>query len=506
LVTGLTATVLLTVGAVAADANAAPFCRGGRMVGSHGGEDGPHAAQGFAAHLAVAPGPIVAGHPARMRIVNEGAGALSFEVGAHGTQRWVGGSWISMPPPSGGARPPVVRATRPGSVSRCVGPPTEPNWPAGKYRWSLPVTVQGTDGRHRHLLRATFRVRSKKTTNRKRRRPRPTPHDVATAPSEKCSPSVTSDRVVAPEPAKASKFPYTIDRAGEPAGPSGGAGAPIIFSEGGSLAQASNERQIESNDTQALFITAFAPEGVAKIQFIINGSTVVDEKTCTGSAADCEYESLEWYAEPEDLPVGTMWIEVVLSSRVEVGGEPLRSSARWWVTVPYVPPPQPGIPQPPKYKQVLEFREAHGLDLDLDPVADEHELHIRVWEGIDAWFNPSGPGGQVANETWERWGVPLRYPDEQVLEYREAFLAWDAPSIHDWAKAHAWNAYGGYYMDERAGGLLRVGFTERQAELVAQMKTELGGRLADLDRITAFPTPPTITIASLEAARRCGST
>jgi hypothetical protein len=317
---------------------------------------------------------------------------------------------------------------------------------------------------------------------------------------------VTSDRVVAPEPVKASKFPYAIDRAGDPAGPGTVAGAPIIFSEGGSLTQASKERQIDGNDTQDLFIKALAPEGIAKIQFIINGSTVVDEKTCTGAAEECEYVSLDWIVEPEDLPFGTMWIEVVLTSRVEVGGEPMRSGTCWWVTVPYVPPPQPGIPQPPKYKQVLEFREAHGLDLDLDPVADELELQARVWEGINAWWNPAGVAGQVARATWERWGVPLRYPDEQALEYREAYFASDVPLIHNWAKEHAWNVYGGYYMDERAGGLLRVGFTEHQAELVAQMKTELGGQLAAPDRITAFVTPPTVTIASLEVARRCGST
>jgi len=55
-------------------------------------------------------------------------------------------------------------------------------------------------------------------------------------------------------------------------------------------------------------------------------------------------------------------------------------------------------------------------------------------------------------------------------------------------------------MDERAGGLLRVGFTEHQTELVAQMKHELEGQLAAPDRITGFLSPPTFTVESVENA------
>ena len=70
--------------------------------------------------------------------------------------------------------------------------------------------------------------------------------------------------------------------------------------------------------------------------------------------------------------------------------------------------------------------------------------------------------------------MPLRYVDEQEAQYREAYMAQDGPLIKEWAKEHAWNRFGGYYGDERAGGILRVGFTQNQPELIAQMKAELG--------------------------------
>jgi sugar lactone lactonase YvrE len=307
-------------------------------------------------------------------------------------------------------------------------------------------------------------------------------------------------REIIVEPQSAARTFYAIDSAGDVVKSWNVEVAPVIFSEGGTLTQASKEKAIDVNDTQELTINAFAPEGVRKIQFIVNGTTIVDEKTCTGTATQCEHETLQWIVEPGDLPSGTMWIEVVLTSRVEEHGEPRRSSTRWWVTVPYVPPPEPGVPQPPKYKQVKEFREERGLDLDLNPVADELALHARVWETIDAWWAPDTPAGGVAQATWERWGVPLRYVDEQELEYRLAYIAQDVPLIQEWAKAHAWGQYGGYWVDERAGGLIRVGFTEHQAELVAQMKAELGSALAATERITTFTTPPTSTVAQVEAS------
>lgn len=267
---------------------------------------------------------------------------------------------------------------------------------------------------------------------------------------------------------------------------------PTFRSESGSFVERREQELRPGN--QNLYIEGHAPEGIRKIQFIANGTTIVDEKTCTGTDAACENEHLQWITDTEELAPGTMWIEAVLTDTL---GNSV--SKRWWVTVPYTPPPPNGVPTPPRYPDVLRFREEYGLDLDLNPISDELELHERVLETIGWWHNPQTPLGEVARASWERWGVPLRPSDVAELEYREAFAEQDLPLIQTWAKEHAWSSYGGDYMDERAGGLLRVGFTERQAELLAQMKQELGGQLAATDRIVGFTTPPAYTVGSVEA-------
>ena len=245
---------------------------------------------------------------------------------------------------------------------------------------------------------------------------------------------------------------------------------------------------------QNFFVEGEASEGIKTIQVIANGTTIVDEKTCTGGREACKTAYLDWIVATEELPPGTMWVEAVLTNYLNES-----SSRRWWVTVPYIPPPPPGNPEPPKYKEVHQFREERGLDLELNPVADELELQAIVEEAITAWFNAETATGRVAYGAWERWGVPLRQKDVEELEYRLAYIHQDIPLVEQWARAHAWNLYGGYWVDERAGGLFRVGFTEHQAELVAQMKQELGGQLAAPDRITTFITPPTETVAQVEA-------
>jgi hypothetical protein len=300
------------------------------------------------------------------------------------------------------------------------------------------------------------------------------------------------------EPETGARTFYAIDTAGDVVKSWNVEVAPIIFSEEGTLTQGSKEKAIDGNDTQKLFINAFAPEGVRKIQFIVNGSTVVDEKTCTGTAKECEHWTLDWIVEPAELPAGTMWIEVVITSRVlEEHGEPRKSSTRWWVTVPYVAPPEAGVPQPPKYKKVLNFREEYGLDLDLNPVADELALHNRVWETIDAWWTPSTAVGQVANATWERWGVPLRYVDEQELEYREWLYTTNAAKIDAWVEATEPPNFAGYYLDNRAGGIMYVGFLGNQEEQLNQLKSSLS--LVAQARVKVYPVAPTVSYLSARA-------
>ncbi|MGN6258329.1 MAG: virginiamycin B lyase family protein [Solirubrobacterales bacterium] len=267
---------------------------------------------------------------------------------------------------------------------------------------------------------------------------------------------------------------------------------PTFNKESGTLVE-KREKELGIGD-QTLTIEGHAAEGISTIQFIANGDTIVDERTYTGTRAERENEQLQWIVNTEELSPGTMWIEAVLTDSLEN-----KATKRWWVTVPYIPPPPPGVPQPPRYKRVLEFRENYGLDLDLNPVVNELELHERVIETLGAWHNPQTPLGEVAYAAYERWGVPLRPVDVAELEYREAYIAQDAPLIEAWAHAHAWSQYGGYFADERAGGLIRIGFTEHQAELVAQMKQELGASLAAPSRIVGFSSPPTWTVASIEA-------
>jgi tripartite motif-containing protein 71 len=306
-------------------------------------------------------------------------------------------------------------------------------------------------------------------------------------------------REVTVEPQEGDRTFYAIDAAGDVLKSWNVEVAPSIFGENGTLTQASKEKAIDGNDTQELEIKAFAPEGIRTIQFVVNGSTIVDEKTCTGTATECEFATLQWIVEPEDLPAGTMWIEVVITGRVlDEKGQPRRSSTRWWVTVPYVPPPEPGIPHSPKYKEVLNFREEYGLDLDLNPVADELALHSRVWETIDAWWNPGTEAGQVANATWERWGVPLRYVDEQELEYREWLYRTNAEKIDKWLEETEPANFAGYYLDNRAGGIMYVGFLGDQEQQLNQLKASLN--LVAPDRVKVYPVPPTVSYLTARAA------
>jgi DNA-binding beta-propeller fold protein YncE len=311
-------------------------------------------------------------------------------------------------------------------------------------------------------------------------------------------------REVIVEPQHEARTFYAIDGAGDVVKSWNVEAGPVIFTEGGNLTQLRNEKEIEKNDTQELEVQGFAPEGVKSIQIIVNGSTIVDEKTCTGSAKECEHfppTPMRWIVEPEELPVGTMWIEVLITGRVtEKEGKPIenKSSTRWWVTVPYIPPPEPGIPQPPKYKSVLEFREEYGLDLDLNPVTDERELQDRVWETIDAWWTPETEAGKVANATWELWGVPLRYVDEQELDYRQRYMEHDIPLIEQWGRTHFPGTFAGVYVDQRAGGIMRVGFTSGAAGSLAQLKSEVS--LMAPERLGEFQGPPVQPLSSLEGA------
>ncbi len=241
-----------------------------------------------------------------------------------------------------------------------------------------------------------------------------------------------------------------------------------------------------------LDIQAHADEGIASIQVIVNGSQLVDEKTCTENLetpeVECQTVKDEWVMETENYAPGILNLEVIAKDRL---GE--MAAQRFWVNIPLPPPPPPdGAPARPKFSEVERFREEFGLDI-VDPVDDEMERNGRIFNLINAWTE----GEPVARASAERWGVPLRPRDVAEMEYRERYVASSGTTIPDWAASHGAATYAGYYVDHRAGGLIRVGFTSGEAAKVAELKAIPGIEAAD--RLSGFGTTPAHPLAELES-------
>ncbi len=163
--------------------------------------------------------------------------------------------------------------------------------------------------------------------------------------------------------------------------------------------------------------------------------------------------------------------------------------------LPYTPPPGSEAADPPKFADVLRFREEHGLDLDLK--GHELERNERIFDLIIAWHNPNTYAGEVARATEERWGVPLPPVDAAELEYRIEYWQQAIGAIPTWGEANASGTFGGYYLDERAGGLMRVGFTSDQALRISALKS--GVNLPAENRIVAFTAQPDHSLAGLRS-------
>jgi YD repeat-containing protein len=245
-----------------------------------------------------------------------------------------------------------------------------------------------------------------------------------------------------------------------------------------------------------LVIQAHDEEGVASIQVIANGNQLVDERTCTydpEKPTECLTETNEWVTETGNWPPGIVYLEVIATDRL---GE--SSSERFWVNIPYTPPPDPEAEEPPRFGDILRFREDRGLDLDLD--SDELVINDRVFESMGDWNNPLTPAGEVARATDARWGVPLRAVDAAELEHRHTYSTQAISAIPKWASANAGSSYAGYFIDERSGGLLRVGFTggsANQTNLIEALR-QSGGLIAP-DRVRGFSSPPSHSLAALNA-------
>jgi hypothetical protein len=242
-------------------------------------------------------------------------------------------------------------------------------------------------------------------------------------------------------------------------------------------------------------VVADSPEGISSIQIIVNGDTVVSEKTCQQTeefGIECTRVEDEWVVGTYELSPGIMYLEAVVTGR---NPEEIESE-RFWVEVPYTPPPPVGSPAPPRFKDIIRFREEYGLEV-VFPVANESELNERIFNLIGAWNNPNTPAGEVARASAERWGVPLRPEDVAELEYRERYLREAGPLISQWGRNSMSSTYAGYYMDHRAGGKIRVGFTANQGASVATLEQQPG--VDPDDRIEPFPYQPTRSLIQLEA-------
>jgi tripartite motif-containing protein 71 len=248
--------------------------------------------------------------------------------------------------------------------------------------------------------------------------------------------------------------------------------------------------------TRMLDARAESAEGIASIKVIANGDTLVDEQTCPKpKVIECPIEESEWVTEADLHAPGHLQLEVIATDRI--GGS---TSERFWVNVPQPPPIAPGTPLQPRFRDIAKFREEYGLEV-VFPVKSEIERNERIFDLIKAWNEPNTPAGQVARATTERWGIPLRAADVAELEYREWYIEQNGPKIQAWGEDNHANTYAGYWVDHRAGGATRVGFTSNQAATVNELRQS--GQLVAADRLgefTAAPAHPFSELVSLQGA------
>ncbi|MGN6814974.1 MAG: hypothetical protein ACTHK3_02675, partial [Solirubrobacterales bacterium] len=272
--------------------------------------------------------------------------------------------------------------------------------------------------------------------------------------------------------------------------------APEIENLSGSLyANKETATPIEAGDYELLVQAHSAEPGIASIKIVANGNQLVDEKTCeVTETTNCKTFEDPWVTNTGNWPPGILQLEVIVKDR---WGN--TESSRFWVNIPYTPPPNPEAPEPPTFEEVAKFREEFGLDLDLK--GNEIAIDERIFNLIGDWYNPQTPAGEVARATSETWGVPLRAVDAAEMEYRERYIDQAATAIPKWVEANgAISVYAGYYVSHRDGGLIYVGFTAAQAKTVAALQ-EASGLIAP-NRIHPFPSFPTHSLSSLESLER----
>jgi YD repeat-containing protein len=263
---------------------------------------------------------------------------------------------------------------------------------------------------------------------------------------------------------------------------------PTIASISGSL-WAKKGEEIE-NKNHTLFVTGSSPHEVASIKVVENGNAVVAESTCEDKseppAHNCDQPPpLEWITHASEHAPGRMDLEVIVTDFL---GHQV--SERFYVIVPQQPPPGPEVVERPNFNSIKLFREEFGLDRNkplTQPQMNELILELLYdWERRD----------ETAMRAVEGWGIPMRAPELEEMEWRRQFVDQAAEAIPQWAEEHAPSSYGGFYVDERAGSKIYVGFTENQAALVESLKQS--GVLINPNQVYPYPVPPPRSISSLE--------
>ncbi|HET7445723.1 MAG TPA: DUF6531 domain-containing protein [Solirubrobacterales bacterium] len=263
---------------------------------------------------------------------------------------------------------------------------------------------------------------------------------------------------------------------------------PVIDDIGGKLhdVEARETADPIAPGTYNLTVQAHSPEGITSIQVIANGNTLVSEKTCEKPKPwlECTTQNTEWVTETAALVPGILYLEVVTTDRLgQSTGE------KFWVNVPYTPPPDPEAEEPPRFSDIEKFREEFGLDLDLK--GDDEAINDRIFDLMGAWNNPNTPAGEVARSTAERWALPMRVADAAEMEYRQMYSDHDLPAISEWASSHFPGTFSGAYIDQRAGGILRAGFTADQAQRLKEIEQQVSLASPEGRRSTYLSTPVT---------------
>lgn len=146
-------------------------------------------------------------------------------------------------------------------------------------------------------------------------------------------------------------------------------------------------------------------------------------------------------------------------------------------------------PPLPSVAQIVQFRQQHGLDLDLN--ADAAAIEARAIALREA-LRRGDPSALVARRIW---GVPLRDIDLRELEYRLYYNIEGSAALNEWFDLYASGTYAGSWIDEAAGGLIYVRFIGDQDAQVTALRNSPG--ILAPERIVGYGVPALYSMAEL---------